>query len=881
MTAGPVPTHDADPLAAALAYAARGLRVLPITPGKKHPPISAWQTAATTDPGTIEAWWTGPYSGYGVGIATGAGSGIWVLDIDDYDAYRDLERAHEPLPDTLTSITGSGGLHLVWRYPTDGRVIRNNAGTRLGAGLDVRGEGGQIVAPPTGHPSGGAYEWDAGQPTEPVDAPEWLLELVCDPPPTPARITLPEPRLADHARPGDHYAASVDWGDLLTADGWTLHHTDRSGERHWTRPGKERRDGTSATTGYTAADTLKVFTSSMQHAGLDPEGTYTKLGYIAATRHHGDHTAAADDLRRQGYGHSAPPAVATLDDAPWPTPTLPAEPTPPTFPIHALPAWAQQHTVSAAEQLQVPVDLTAMLTIGALSAAVTGRANVRIGANWSEPANLYLVTAMRSGSGKSAAEKICCGWLRTWQTERIAQVADDYELARRVAKAAKKHADNVETSMGLGNKTADDLRQALTELNKAREAIPTLPRLLADDATPEAIAGLLAAHDERLAITSTEADLFDMLMKGKPGQRANLNIYLKAWSGDQMIRDRKGGSETGPESTTLTRPLLTVSVTVQPSVLRQLFSDTEMTARGFAARFMFSQPPDLIGQRDQRRRFTSTPIADHDIYEATATTLADRWCSWNMPALIHVTPAAVDQLEAFLVELEPHLADGARYGHLAEWASKLHASIGRYAGILHLAEGASPSTPIDTATMSRALDLGRYWLATAQNLMGGDGGTVETQALALLHYMTADGRSEFRLRDLQQGVRRPGIGLDKAADYVPAIDFLVDNSWLRPSRLDWREGVGVQRRESGSFSLWPNAVGQPLSVVNARNARCASMGERGLSTPPPSARTPHPTPHTHAQRALRALTVDHPPPAPPVDNPEHVDHPPTIDISTF
>ena len=91
MTAGPVPTHDADPLAAALAYAARGLRVLPIVPGKKHPPISAWQTAATTDPGTIEAWWTGPYSGHGVGIATGAGSGIWVLDIDDYDAYRDLD----------------------------------------------------------------------------------------------------------------------------------------------------------------------------------------------------------------------------------------------------------------------------------------------------------------------------------------------------------------------------------------------------------------------------------------------------------------------------------------------------------------------------------------------------------------------------------------------------------------------------------------------------------------------------------------------------------------------------------------------------------------------------------------------------------------------
>lgn len=55
MTAGPVPTHDADPLAAALTYAARGLRVLPILPGAKRPPMAAWQDAATTDPDTARS----------------------------------------------------------------------------------------------------------------------------------------------------------------------------------------------------------------------------------------------------------------------------------------------------------------------------------------------------------------------------------------------------------------------------------------------------------------------------------------------------------------------------------------------------------------------------------------------------------------------------------------------------------------------------------------------------------------------------------------------------------------------------------------------------------------------------------------------------------
>jgi hypothetical protein len=319
MTAGPVPAPDADPLAAALDYARRGLRVLPILPGAKRPPMAAWQDAATTDPDTITSWFTGPYRGHGVGIATGPASGIWALDVDDYAAYRALEAANTPLPDTLTNLTGSGGMHFLFRYPTDGRTIRNSASTRLGPGLDVRGDGGQIVAPPTVHPNGKRYEWDAGQGETIIDAPDWLLELVCDPPPAPARISLPDHRLDDHVRPGDALD-QVDWADLLEADGWQLSHTDqRTGERHWTRPGKTTRDGTSATTGYTPNDNLKVFTSSMQHAGLQPEETYTKLGYWAATRHHGDHQAAAADLRARGYGTpttTSAPTQAGQHDAP-------------------------------------------------------------------------------------------------------------------------------------------------------------------------------------------------------------------------------------------------------------------------------------------------------------------------------------------------------------------------------------------------------------------------------------------------------------------------------------------------------------------------------------------------------------------------------------
>jgi len=172
-------------LESALEYANQGWRVIPILPGEKRPALTRWTEQATTDAHTIKEWWDG-HDDYGVGIATGPGSGFWVLDVDDYESFRDLELRYEALPATRTSITGSGGYHFLFRWPDDGRDIRNDAGKRLGPGLDVRGDGGQIVAPPSLHPSGRAYEWDAGEPDEISEAPEWLLDLVTMKPAEPA-----------------------------------------------------------------------------------------------------------------------------------------------------------------------------------------------------------------------------------------------------------------------------------------------------------------------------------------------------------------------------------------------------------------------------------------------------------------------------------------------------------------------------------------------------------------------------------------------------------------------------------------------------------------------------------------------------------------------
>jgi hypothetical protein len=139
------------PLEHALYYAARGWRVIPIKPGFKYPQgIERWQEKATTDPERITRYWT-TNPDHGIGIATGAESGLWVLDVDPDDGGDDslaaLEARHGALPDTVEAITGGGGRHLVFAWPTDGTEIRNSASGVLGVGLDVDDDVPSAVPP--------------------------------------------------------------------------------------------------------------------------------------------------------------------------------------------------------------------------------------------------------------------------------------------------------------------------------------------------------------------------------------------------------------------------------------------------------------------------------------------------------------------------------------------------------------------------------------------------------------------------------------------------------------------------------------------------------------------------------------------------------------
>jgi hypothetical protein len=174
---------------AALALAAKGLRVFPCIERDKRPLINNNLKRATTDPNVIAGWWSA--RNYNIGIATGPGSSIWVLDLDgeDDEAWlRRLEAQHGSLPPTVEAIT-SKGRHLYFRWPT-GVNIRNIQDREDFP--DVRGDGGYVMAPPSVHPSGRRYAWSVDSAYAFDDAPDWLVELVVKREASEAKAHTPE-----------------------------------------------------------------------------------------------------------------------------------------------------------------------------------------------------------------------------------------------------------------------------------------------------------------------------------------------------------------------------------------------------------------------------------------------------------------------------------------------------------------------------------------------------------------------------------------------------------------------------------------------------------------------------------------------------------------
>lgn len=475
----------------------------------------------------------------------------------------------------------------------------------------------------------------------------------------------------------------------------------------------------------------------------------------------------------------------------WDTPVpLSAVSRLPVFPTAVLPGWLADMVTATATTFQTPPDMPGCLALAALSTAAGGRAVAQVRPGWSEPVNIYVSVISPPSTRKSPPFRVLTAPLRRAERELIAAAKSEIEQARITRAAAERIRDRAEKDIdGLATEDGEQADPAVALAVQAAVAasevtIPPMPRLLADDLTPETAANLLHTHGGRLAVLSAEGGLFATLA-GRYSGTPNLDVFLKGYSGDTVQVDRMGREREFVDC-----PAITIGLTVQPAIIDELAKTSLLRGTGLLARFLYSIPVNTVGHRLSRPDPIPTNVAD--TYDRYLGRLVHALAGWTDPAVLAFSPAADDLMADYQDQIEPKLdPDGGQWAHIGDWAGKLAGQTVRLAALLHTAHHPDQpwAHPVADTTVEAARQLGDYFAAHALTVFDRLGSDPALEgARAVLAWIEQHHPSRFTKRQAFTKLSRSQFRTVAALD--PALDLLEQHGHIRPAVMPDRSGRG-------------------------------------------------------------------------------------------
>lgn len=468
---------------------------------------------------------------------------------------------------------------------------------------------------------------------------------------------------------------------------------------------------------------------------------------------------------------------------PWPE-LIPLEaPSLPRLDLSLLPGWAGTFTRELAASTETPPELAGgmVLATAATAAARTVRLCVRSG--YFEPLNVWTAAALPPGNRKSAVQRSAAAPLLAWERDQAREMEP---TIKRVSSEVATTTERVKRLRAQAAKGDTAAAEEAAELEANMPTIPRPPQLWTSDATPERLGALLAENEESMAWLSSEGGIFDLLAGRYSSGIPNLDLVLKAWSGDAERVDRGGRPPVF-----LREPLLSIGLSPQPDMLRGLATKPGFRGRGLLGRFLFLLPPSPLGFRtlDMHPMGETTGPA----YAAGIAAMLD----WPLATdeegcprrhVIRLTREARESWLEFARHVEATMRPGGDFEHATDWAGKAPGQAARLAGVLHCLEHAH-GTPweveLTPATMGAALDLAavfaRHSLA-ALDLMGADPSIAA--ARKVWEWIQAGRRERFTVRDCYKSLQGT---FPRVAMVREALDTLGERAYLRVKVPDAKE----------------------------------------------------------------------------------------------
>lgn len=439
------------------------------------------------------------------------------------------------------------------------------------------------------------------------------------------------------------------------------------------------------------------------------------------------------------------------------------------FPVDALPPDIGEYVEAVAEHTQTPVDMAGSSAVSVLSTCSQGKYVIEGKPGWVEQLNTYMDVIAEPSERKSAVEQAIIKPCDLEEAKYNLENAGRFESSRMQKRILEKRQTAVIDQMSKGKATQEDVDEIAMRIAEFVEEKPM--QLYVDDITTEKLVSVMASNGGRAALISTEGGIFDTLA-GIYTRNVNIDVMLKAYSGDTIRVDR-----IGRESENIMNPTLTILLMTQPKVIADVLANSTFRGRGLTARFLYCLPTSKVGNR----KFQSRPIPDavYARYEQKIVNML-REEYQKKPKVIKLSPEASDILTAFAEEIEPKMK--TEYAEIADWVGKLVGNTLRIAGLLCRADTfvtdfLESREPLEVSgeTMANAIRLGRYYLSHALAVYDViPEATMHRDANRILDMIRERGLKEFNRRMAMRYCRT----FKTVAEIQPVLDFLDDYGYI-------------------------------------------------------------------------------------------------------
>lgn len=461
----------------------------------------------------------------------------------------------------------------------------------------------------------------------------------------------------------------------------------------------------------------------------------------------------------------------------WEEPVSLEETTAPELKSDLLPGILGEITKAVSIGTETPLELAAGLILPVLGTACQGKFIVQVKPGYTEPVNIWVIVALDPANRKSPVLMKMTKPLSEWERRKCKELEP---IIREAKSLWQNQQARIKSLRGKYGKAKPDELKAIEaeilEIENDLVKIPNQPQIWSQDVTTERLGSLMAEHDEKMSILSTEGGIFDIIGGRYSNSIPNLDLYLQSFSSDSVKVDR--GSR---EPVYLKCPALSLGLSPQPEVLRGLVDKPGFRGRGLLARFLYLLPKSNLGYR----KLESEPISEdieneycNLVYSLLDIEQTEDAQGKKIPYILKLSNKSYQEWLEFARVVEKDLREGGRFEYITDWAGKLPGAAARIAGLLHCAENPYQSwvEDISLETMQRALELASIFSSHALiafDMMGAD--KALEQARKVWHWIERNRQESFSKRDCfnaLQGTFHKVVNMDEALKVLQERNYI-------------------------------------------------------------------------------------------------------------